>query len=226
MSTPQEKPIPRKRLRLALVAGAVVAIALLAVFLLSAKARFVGGGALVNLGYRLQDPIEAFDFDHDEAIAPEQVWNEVQEQNRLASSVRAKFPRTPRHPLVAMVVCMDGRVDTNELAGDTRERYYVIRTAGSVIGDEESEMIELAVANGVKVVVLTTHSDCAAEKVAADPEKRKVYPKLSAAIDSREARIAALLARPVIASKIERGELVVKRMNVETMTERMGVLHK
>lgn len=36
-------------------------------------------------------------------------------------------------------------------------------------GGRGEEMLELAVANGVKVVVLATHTDCAAEKVAGDP---------------------------------------------------------
>lgn len=38
---------------------------------------------------------------------------------------------------------------------------------------EEEEMLDLAVANGVKVIVLTRHSDCAAEKVAKDPALRE-----------------------------------------------------
>ena len=59
---------------------------------------------------------------------------------------------------------MDARIDTNELTGDTRHYYYVIRTAGSVLSEREEEMLELAVENGVELVVLTTHSDCAAEK--------------------------------------------------------------
>ena len=71
---------------------------------------------------------------------------------------------------------MDARIDTNELLGDTRHYYYIIRTAGSVLSPREEEMLELAVENGVKLVVLTTHSDCAAEKAASEPETRKRYP--------------------------------------------------
>ena len=44
-------------------------------------------------------------------------------------------------------------------------------------------MLELAVENGVKLVVLTTHSDCAAEKAASEPETRKRYPALAQAVD-------------------------------------------
>ena len=115
--------------------GVVVGIfvILLSLLLFTDRGRelqFLIGGALVNLGYRMQDHLESYDFEHDEEISPEHVWNEMIEQNRLAASVRETFPRTARHPLVAVVVCMDSRLDTNELLGDTRHFYYIIRTAG------------------------------------------------------------------------------------------------
>ncbi len=80
-------------------------------------------------------------------------------------------------------------------------------------------MLELAVENGVKVIVVTRHTDCAAEKVAADPSKRERYPALSAAVDEREQRFDEFLKRPAIAARIARGELIVKRLLVETPTE-------
>lgn len=116
---------------------------------------------------------------------------------------------------------MDARLDTNELTGDTRRYYYVIRTAGSVLAEKEEEMLELAVENGVELVVLTTHSDCAAEKVAAAPEKRKLYPALARAVDERNQRIREFLARPAIANKMKSGQLMVKMMNIDTLTERL-----
>lgn len=218
-SAPEQKPNNRRRALLGAVALLVIAVT--AIFIVNARTRFVVGGAMVNLGYRLQDPIEAYDFHHAHDLPPEEIWKELQAQNHMAAEVRKKFPRTARHPLVAMVVCMDARVDTNELTGDTRKYYYVVRTAGSVLEDHEEDMLELAVANGVKVIVLTTHTDCAAEKVAADPEKRKLYPALVRAIDEREKRIAELLARPAIAAKITAGQLVVKRVNIDTMNEEL-----
>ena len=212
--------IARKRMWLSMAAGAA-AVALLAAGWVAAseRARFVAGGAMVNVGYELQDPIEDFEVVDHEGMQPEAIWAELVAQNQLASGVRKHFPRSSRHPVIAMVVCMDARVDTVELTGDTRKYYYMVRTAGSVIGPEEVEMLELAVANGVKVVVLTTHSDCAAEKVAADPEKRRLYPALSAGIDERDLRIAAFLKRPAIAAKLASGDLVVKQMNIETATD-------
>lgn len=198
----------------------VIALALL-VLAVSERARFVTGGALVNIGFRMQDPVDLFDFEHHEEITPTQVWEELKSQNDMSAGVRKRFPRTSRHPLVAMVVCMDARIDTQELVGDTRKYYYVIRTAGSVLGPAEEDMVEFAVANGVKVVVLTTHSDCAAEKAAADPATRERFPNLTLAVREREQRIHELLARPLIAERIARGELLVKLVNVDTLTEEL-----
>ena len=185
------------------------------------RTQFLLGGALVNMGYRLQDHLASYDFEHEHDITPSAVWQEVQQQNALAATVRKWFPRTARHPLVALVVCMDARIDTNELTGDTRRYYYIIRTAGSVLSDKEEEMLELAVANGVELVLLTTHSDCAAEKAAASPEMRQRYPALAKAVDERQQRISELLARPAIAKPIAEGKLAIKRLNIDTMNEEM-----
>lgn len=186
------------------------------------QAQFVVGGALVDAGYGLQDGIESFDFEHEHDITPDQVWEELQKQNKLAANQRRRFPRTARHPLVALVVCMDARIDTNELMGDTRHYYYIIRTAGSVMSQREEEMLELAVANGVKLVVLTTHSDCAAERVARTPDLRAKFPALAAAVDERSARVDEFLARPAIASAVAKGTLGVKRVGIDTLTDALA----
>jgi carbonic anhydrase len=191
------------------------------VFFGNQRLRFLVGGALVNLGFRFQDPLQSFDFDHEENITPDEVWKEVLSQNRLASSVRKRFPRTSRHPVVAMVACMDARIDTSELTGDTRKYYYVVRTAGSVMSEKEEEMLELAVENGVKLVVWTRHSDCAAEKAATSPVAREHFPFLTTAIDERDKRVREFLERPHIAARIAEGKLLVKVINIDTMTEEM-----
>jgi carbonic anhydrase len=118
---------------------------------------------------------------------------------------------------------MDARLDTNELMGDTRRYYYVIRTAGSVLSEREEEMLELAVENGVKLVVWTTHTDCAAEKAAAVPEKRTRFPALARAVDERDERFAEFLARPAIAGRVAEGKLMVKRVEIDTLTEHFDV---
>ncbi len=185
------------------------------------RVQFVTGGALVNLGYFFQDRHDAYDFEHEGDVTPEQVWQEFHLQNELASKVRSTFPRTVRHPLVAMLVCMDSRLDTVELAGDTRTNYYVLRNAGSVIGPEEEEMLELAVNNGVKVVVLTRHSDCAAEKAVSDPSARGLYPALVNQVEHRDEMVRDFLARPAIARKIAAGDLLVKELYIDTGNEHL-----
>ena len=182
------------------------------------KIEFVVGGAMVNIGYRLQDRLESFDFKHHD-VTPQQVWDELKSQNRLASSVRATWPRSTHHPLVAIVMCMDARLDTNEIAGDTRRYYYVLRLAGSVISAKEEDMLELAVANGTKLVIFTTHSDCAAEKVSKDPREAALYPHLTQAVRERTAHFEEFLSRPNIQKRIRGGELLVKAMHIDTATE-------
>ncbi|MDX2151964.1 MAG: carbonic anhydrase [Bryobacteraceae bacterium] len=185
------------------------------------RIEFVLGGAMINIGYRLQDKLEAFDFEHHADVTPQQVWSEFETQNRMASSVRELWPRSSHHPLVAMVACMDARLDTNEIAGDTRRYYYVLRLAGSVMSPKEEDMLELAIANGTKVVVFTTHSDCAAEKVSKDPQQAAKYPHLTQAIAERKVRFEEFLARPNVRAKIVKGELLVKWMHIDTATERV-----
>ncbi len=186
----------------------------------SPRSQFVMGGALVNAGFRLQDPLHDYDFQKPHLTAQE-IWEEFQQQNHLSAMVREQFPRSTEHPVVALLVCMDARIDTSELAGDTRRYYYVIRTAGSVLAEEEQEMLELAVRNGVKVLVLTRHSDCAAEKVAGDPLQRAQYPHLSAAVDQRAAHVEAFLKRPFIAERVAHGELLVEQLFIDTRSDQL-----
>ena len=198
-------------------------VGVLAALLLSPRFEFMVGGGLVNLGFRLQDRLSHFDFEHDESITPDQIWAELERQNDLAADVRDFFPRTARHPVVAILACMDARLDTSELVGDTRRYYYVVRTAGSVLSPAEQEMLELAVINGVKIILLTTHTDCAAEGAAADPELRKDFPALTALMDERVRRVEEFMARPTIRDAIAAGELQVKHARIDTSTDRLVV---
>jgi carbonic anhydrase len=213
--------LKRKTWWLFLTAAVVLAIGIFSVW--GDKVEFVVGGAMVNIGYRLQDRLESFDFKHHD-VTPQQVWDELVSQNRLASSVRATWPRSTHHPLVAIVMCMDARLDTNEIAGDTRRYYYVLRLAGSVISPKEEDMLELAVANGTKLVIFTTHSDCAAEKVSKDPQGAALYPNLTQAVRERRARFEEFLSRPNIQKRIGDGELLVKAMHIDTATEAITAL--
>lgn len=204
--------------KISLWVGVLALLTIFVAVMWGQQIEFVLGGAMINIGYRLQDHLADYDLEHHEAT-PLQIWQRFLDQNHMAASVRSTFPRSSRHPVVAMVACMDGRLDTNEIAGDTRRYYYILRLAGSVLSEKEEEMLELAVANGVKVVVFTTHTDCAAEKAAADPEKSKMFPKLAAAVQERTARFDEFMARPMIRQRVDKGELIVKWVDLDTMTE-------
>ncbi len=82
-------------------------------------------------------------------------------------------------------------------------------------------MLQLAVAKGVKVVVFTTHTDCAAERVAADPEQRKRFPQLAKAVDERQFRFDEFNQSPLIRERTEKKELLVKWMDLDTLNERV-----
>lgn len=218
MALPKLRKLPRVPRRMRVPLAIVTAVVLLPVAAVAASdtLEFTLGGAFIDLGYRFQDPIHP-----PEDLTPERIWSELAAHNDVAADVREMFPRTNHHPFVAMVVCMDARLDTNELVGDTRRYYYVLRLAGSVMSEREEEMLELAIDNGVQVVVLTTHTECAAERVAAEPELRARYPHLSEGIDERDARRAEFLARPAVAERMYDGRLMVVEARIDTTTGRM-----
>ncbi|MBL8236854.1 MAG: hypothetical protein JNM66_05515 [Bryobacterales bacterium] len=204
------------------LAGGLLALAGAAIWAYAGdEIQFRLGGAMVNVGYRLQDPIADYDFAH-HLLTPPQVWEQFMRQNQMASSVRQQWPRTSRHPVVAMVTCMDSRLDTNEIAGDTRRYYYVLRLAGSVLSVKEEEMLELAADNGVEVIVFTTHTDCAAEKASKNPAQRAKYPNLVKSIEERDLRFQEFLDRPNVKEKTAAGKLMVKWMDLDTQTERVA----
>jgi carbonic anhydrase len=211
-----------KKKQLAIALGLVAVVALVAVMLIP-QVEFIVGGGLVNLGYRLQDRLGKYDLEHDDSITPGEIWDELLTQNDLAADVRDVFPRTVRHPVVAVLACMDARIDTSELVGDTRRYYYIVRTAGSVLAPPEQEMLELAVLNGVKVLLLTSHSDCAAEAAASNPESREKFPALTELMDARVNHVKEFMERPVIREAIEKGELEIKLARIDTDSDRLVV---
>lgn len=200
-----------KRTTLGFVGGVVVSAVNFAV---SPQLRFLAGGAMVNAAITLQEGVVEPDEE-----TPQQVWSHFLGRNALASRVRETLPRPAPHPTVAMLVCMDSRIDTAELAGDLRHGYYVVRTAGSVMNPKEEDMLELAAERGVKLIAITRHSDCAAEAVAKDPALRVKYPALATAVDERDQRLQEFLARPAIASRLRAGRLLVKTLDIDTSTE-------
>ncbi len=99
--------------------------------------------------------------------------------------------------------------------------YYVVRTAGSVLGPPEQEMLELAIQNGVRVLVLTTHSDCAAERAARSPEQRARFPALISLLDQRKQRIREFSQRPLVRDALAHGKLEIKYARIDTATDRL-----
>ncbi len=206
------KTVALASLLMLVIAGSVVAA--------FPKVEFILGGAMVNFGYRLQDRLANYDFVHDESISPQEIWEELKRQNEMAAAVRGLAPRTVQKPVVTIVACMDARIDTNELVGDTRRYYFVVRTAGSILSNAEQEMLELAVMKGVRVIVLTSHTDCAAEAAAKRDDLAHEFPALTSLVVEREKRIQQFLARPRIREAIDSGNLLVKRARIDTETER------
>lgn len=184
---------------------------------------FLVGGSMISVGILLQAFQKSYNLSHvTTEISPEDVYKEIQLFNKFSSYVKDILPGYEHHPLVIIILCMDSRISTEELLGDSRDFYYVIRTAGSVIREKEMEMIELAlVEKNVKLVVFTEHSDCAAKKVASNAEKRNLYPSISRALADREREIVKFLERPVVFQKIKNGQLLVKHAMIDTKSVRM-----
>lgn len=193
----------------------ILCVSLLIGLLLNHRVQFVLGGAMINVGYRFQDHIK-HGVANLENQSPKKMWKEIKKQNKLASSIRSMFPRTTHRPKVAILLCMDARLDDDELTGDSRQLYYIIRTAGSVLPKVEQDMLELSIEKGVEVVVLTTHQDCAAEKASKDKVLSKKLPHLCAAVKHRTKDIKDFVARPSIKEKIESGKLIIVNAHIDT----------
>jgi carbonic anhydrase len=193
----------------------ILCVSLLIGLLLNHRVQFILGGAMINVGYRFQDHIK-HGVAHPKNQTPNKMWKEIKKQNKLASSIRSMFPRTTHRPKVAILLCMDARLDDDELTGDSRQLYYIIRTAGSVLPKVEQDMLELSIEKGVEVVVLTTHEDCAAEKASKDKVMSKKLPYLCDAVKHRKKDIQDFLSRPSIKEKIESGKLIIVNAHIDT----------
>ena len=203
--------------------GSFILILLMGFIFLNQKASFLIGGAFINIGYFFQDRIHNYNFNSTESddTTLDEILNGFQARNNLASNIRELFPREPFHPLVAIVTCIDSRIDTNDMLGDTRKFYFIIRNAGSIIEEKEEEMLELAVSKGVKLIVFTRHTNCAAESIKSNPIARLDYPFISKSIEMHEANIRRFLNRPKIKSKISEGKLSIRHAVMDTKTKRL-----
>ena len=187
------------------------------------KAHFFIGGIFINIGYRFQDHVDHEHFNYEKGASGLLLQLEdLVKKNKQASLVRKYFPRSVQHPKIALLTCMDARIDTVELVGDTRRSYYTVRTAGSVLEPLQQEMFEMAVEGGVQIIVLTSHTDCAAEKVANSAEYKK-FIHLSAGINERQLNIKNFLSRRFISQKIHNGDLIVVETLIDTKNGNMSI---
>jgi len=148
-----------------------------------------------------------------EGLSGTEIAEFIREGNRVATEVREDFPRPFTYAKAVIVTCMDYRLYAPEIAGTSSGEIYWIRVAGGILPEAIQEMIEIAVIKGCRYLLLTTHRNCAAEKVVeAD------FPVISAAVRSRAEAIGQLLKRPRIAAARREGVLVVQTAHIDTTT--------
>ena len=193
---------------------ALIVLTLLFLVLSNQRIQFILGGAFINVGYRFQDHVEQEHFSESESSLNASLVK-LLNQNQSAAKVRHFFPRSVKHPKVALLTCMDARIDTVELMGDTRRAYYTVRTAGSVLEPLQQGMFELAIENGVRIIFLTRHTDCSAEKLVFKEEASR-YPHLKNGVLSRKSQIQQFLRREMIYKKIKDGNLIVVEALIDT----------
>ncbi|MCC6588318.1 MAG: hypothetical protein IT168_16620 [Bryobacterales bacterium] len=197
----------------------VVAVLLLLVVFWRPALFFTGGG-LVSAGHMVQGFVGGFSRSG-EVGTPDDLLKTVLIDNESASRVERVVSGPRRKPEVLAVMCMDPRLNSEVVLGDSRGYYDVVRLPGSVLSGEMIEAIELGVKeHQVELVLFTTHTDCAMEKVA-HSEAAEHFPALSNAVHKREEMFQALMSRPLIAQRVKEGKLLVKRFRIETPTGKL-----
>jgi len=193
-----------------------VLLAVLLVFFWRPAMFFTGGG-LVSAGHMVQGLVSGFSR-AGHVGTPQELLETVLIDNKTASHVERAVAGPNRKPEVIAVMCMDPRLNSEVILGDSRGYYDVVRLPGSVLSDEMIEAIELAVEeHAVELVLFTTHTDCAMEKVASGHEAHR-FPGLSNLVHKREEKFEELMRRPAIAERVKSGKLLVKRFKIDTAT--------
>lgn len=216
---PSVSPAPRRTPRRGLIFASIVLIGAIVVFW--RPILFLGGGGLISVGHVMQEMVSGGRYSDVDHATPEEVLANILDANQKAAWVRERVPGKVRQPQALIVMCVDPRLDARVVLGDSRDYYDVLRIPGSILSEEAIEAVELGVEKHVvKVVLITRHTDCAAEKVAASQDADH-FPALSDAVRSREAMFDELLARPIIAKRIASGDLIVRRFMIDTETDRL-----
>ena len=99
--------------------------------------------------------------------------DEVLERNaRYAESFDAGNPPVPSKCRLAVVACMDARVDTHRLLGLTEGDAHVIRNAGGVVSDDVVRSLVVSQRLlGTREILLVHHTDCGMLKFRDDAVK-------------------------------------------------------
>lgn len=117
------------------------------------------------------------------------------EHNLWAQRIARMLPYERRRPGTFILMCMDPDLHASAIfanyADGTFDQY---RSPGSVLSPEGIESAALAViAHRISVIMITRHTNCAMEAVAADPEKNGPFPMLTRGVQEREQRIFQLI---------------------------------
>ena len=193
----------------------VAVIVLLVIFW--RPALFFTGGGLVSAGHMVQGFVSGFSR-AGHVGTPQELLETLLIDNKSASHLHRALSGPSRKPEVIAVMCMDPRLNSEVILGDSRGYYDVVRLPGSVLSDEMIEAIVLAVEeHGVELVLFTTHTDCAMEKVASSHEANR-FPGLSNLIHTREEKFEQLMKRPAIQERVKSGKLLVTRFRINTAT--------
>lgn len=188
-------------------------------------ALFFTGGGLVSVGHMVQGFVGGFSR-AGHVGTPRELLETVLIDNQTASRVERTVAGPRRKPEVMAIMCMDPRLNSEVILGDSRGYYDVVRLPGSVLSGEMIEAIELAVQeHAVGLVLFTTHTDCAMEKVASGHEAHR-FPGLSNLVRKREEKFDELMRRPAIAARVSSGKLLVKRFTIDTATGSLSANEK
>ena len=173
---------------------------------------------LVELASLIRQGSESMTLYRLEAPSPEQVLGNVLRYNARASRVRK--PAFDGRTWVAVVRCMDRKLDMGRIFGDMKFVDDIANPYGAVT-PREIEALQLAVSkHGVRLVCLLTHTECAALAIASGHDG-SAWPLISAAVDATPRHVEALLQAPVIAPALQAGTLAVIRATVITGTDRL-----
>ncbi len=103
-------------------------------------------------------------------------------------------PPTPAKKL-AVITCMDARLDVGRILGLEEGDAHVIRNAGARVTDDVLRSLEASRALGTERLVFMVHTDCGARGSDVEAEARAELPQLPAGtkcfvydVDTRELR--------------------------------------